>query len=182
MMLPINIHWNVFKCSFNKKSQKILEDDDIWLNAMIEGILGVLLNEKYGIALIDYINKEIVYKIMIDKDFEIKLSTILLTTNKYVVIGGQNNVNNDESQVIYKFYKIVKVKKVSKNGDVAYKYSLKFLSAHSKKSQKLLEDDDIWLNAMIEGSDGTLINGLGSTYMNKEYGQIDIFFKEIKKK
>ena len=142
-------------------------------------VFGVLLNEKYGIALIDYIKKEVTHKIVIDKDLEIKLSTILLTSNKLVVIGGQNNGSREESQVIYKFYKIVKVKKVN---STTFKYSLKFLNAHIKKSQKLLEDDDVWLNAMAEGNNGTIINGLGSTYMNKEYGQIDIFFREIKNK
>ena len=31
---------------------------------------------------------------------------------------------------------------------------------------------------MTEGGNGTIINGLGSTFMNKEYGQIYLFFKE----
>ena len=103
--------WDI-KSLVNTTNIKDIQCNDSHNNLCIlsKSILGVLLNEKYGIALIDYINKEIVHKVVIDKDFEIKLSTILLTTNKYVVIGGQNNVNNDESQVIYKFYKIVKVK------------------------------------------------------------------------
>ena len=142
-------------------------------------VIGVLLNEKYGIALVDYIKKEVSHKIIVDKDLEIKLSSILLTSNKIVVIGGQNNENSEESQVIYKFYKIIKVKKANSTNS---KYSLKFLNAHVKKSQKLLPDDDVWLNAMVEGSNGTIINGLGSTNMNKEFGQIDIFFREIKNK
>ena len=142
-------------------------------------VIGVLLNEKYGIALVDYNKKEITHKIVVDKDLEIKLSTILLTSNKLVVIGGQNNGNSEESQVTYKFYKIIKVRK---SNSTNFKYSLKFLNAHVKKSQKILPDDDVWLNAMAEGSNGTIINGLGSTYMNKEYGQIDIFFREIKNK
>ena len=142
-------------------------------------VIGVLLNEKYGIALVDYIKKEVSHKIIVDKDLEIKLSTILLTSNKLVVIGGQNNGNSEESQVIYKFFKIIKVKKANSTN---FKYSLKFLNAHVKKSQKLLADDDVWLNAMAEGSNGTIINGLGSTNMNKEFGQIDIFFREIKNK
>ena len=142
-------------------------------------VIGVLLNEKYGIALVDYIKKEVSHKIIVDKDLEIKLSTILLTSNKLVVIGGQNNGSSEESQVIYKFYKIIKVKKANSTN---FKYSLKFLNAHVKKSQKLLADDDVWLNAMAEGSNGTIINGLGSTNMNKEFGQIDIFFREIKNK
>ena len=142
-------------------------------------VIGVLLNEKYGIALVDYIKKEVSHKIIVDKDLEIKLSTILLTSNKLIVIGGQNNGSSEESQVIYKFYKIIKVKKANSTN---FKYSLKFLNAHVKKSQKVLADDDIWLNAMAEGSNGTIINGLGSTNMNKEFGQIDIFFREIKNK
>ena len=142
-------------------------------------IIGVLLNEKYGIALVDYIKKEVSHKIIVDKDLEIKLSTILLTSNKLVVIGGQNNGSSEESQVIYKFYKIIKVKKANSTN---FKYSLKFLNAHVKKSQKLLADDDVWLNAIAEGSNGSIINGLGSTNMNKEFGQIDIFFREIKNK
>jgi WD40 repeat protein len=142
-------------------------------------VIGVLLNEKYGIALVDYNKKEVSHKIIVDKDLEIKLSTILLTSNKLVVIGGQNNGSNEESQVIYKFYKIIKVKKANSTN---FKYSLKFLNAHVKKSQKLLADDDVWLNAMAEGNNGTIINGLGSTNMNKEFGQIDIFFREIKNK
>ena len=142
-------------------------------------VIGVLLNEKYGIALVDYNKKEITHKIVVDKDLEIKLSTILLTSNKLVVIGGQNNSSKEESQVTYKFYKIIKVRK---SNSTNFKYSLKFLNAHVKKSQKILPDDDVWLNAMAEGSNGTIINGLGSTYMNKEYGQIDIFFREIKNK
>ena len=142
-------------------------------------IIAVLLNEKYGLALVDYIKKEVSHKIIIDKDIEIKLSAILLTTNKLVVIGGQNNSSKEENQVVYKFYKIIKVKKLNSNN---FKYSLKFLTAHIKKAQKILPDDDIWLNAMTEGNNGTIINGLGSTYMNKEYGQIYIFFREIKNK
>ena len=142
-------------------------------------VIGVLLNEKYGIALVDYIKKEVSHKIIVDKDLEIKLSTILLTSNKLIVIGGQNNGSSEESQVIYKFYKIIKVKKANSTN---FKYSLKFLNAHVKKSQKVFADDDIWLNAMAEGSNGTIINGLGSTNMNKEFGQIDIFFREIKNK
>jgi hypothetical protein len=142
-------------------------------------VIGVLLNEKYGIALVDYIKKEVSHKIIVDKDLEIKLSTILLTSNKLVVIGGQNNGSSEESQVIYKFYKIIKVKKANSTN---FKYSLKFLNAHVKKSQKLLPDDDVWLNAMAEGSNRTIIYGLGSTNMNKEFGQIDIFFREIKNK
>ena len=142
-------------------------------------IIGVLLNEKYGLALVDYIKKEVMNKIIIDKDFKIKLSTILLTNNKFVVIGGQNNANKEESQVIFKFYKIIKVKKINSNN---LKYSLKFLNSHIKKNQKLLMDDDIWLNSMTEGNNGTIINGLGSTFMNKEYGQIYMFFNEIKNK
>ena len=142
-------------------------------------VIGVLLNEKYGIALVDYIKKEVSHKIIVDKDLEIKLSTILLTSNKLIVIGGQNNGSSEESQVIYKFYKIIKVKKANSTN---FKYSLKFLNAHVKKSQKLLADDDVWLNAMAEGSNGTIIYGLGSTNMNKEFGQIDIFFREIKNK
>ena len=142
-------------------------------------VIGVLLNEKYGIALVDYIKKEVSHKIIVDKDIDIKLSTILLTSNKQVVIGGQNNESTEESQVIYKCYKIIKVKKANSTN---FKYSLKFLNAHVKKSQKLLSDDDVWLNAMAEGSNGTIINGLGSTNMNKEFGQIDIFFREIKNK
>jgi hypothetical protein len=142
-------------------------------------IIGVLLNEKYGIALVDYNKKEVSHKIIVDKDLEIKLSTILLTSNKLVVIGGQNNGSSEESQVIYKSYKIVKVKKANSTN---FKYSLKFLNAHVKKSQKLLADDDVWLNAMAEGSNGTIIYGLGSTNMNKEFGQIDIIFSEIKNK
>ena len=173
--------WDI-KSQVNINTIKDIQCNDSHNNLCIinKSILGVLLNEKCGIALIDYINKEVIHKIIVDKDLEIKLSTILLTSNKLVVIGGQNNVSNDESQVVYKFYRIVKIKKTSKTGDVIFKYSLKFLNAHSKKTQKLLADDDIWLNAMVEGSNGTLINGLGSTYMNKEFGQIDIFFREIK--
>ena len=142
-------------------------------------IIAVLLNEKYGLALVDYIKKEVSHKIIIDKDLEIKLSAILLTTNKLVVIGGQNNSSKEENQVIYKFYKIIKVKKLNSNN---FKYSLKFLTAHFKKAKKILPEDDIWLNAMTEGNNGTIINGLGSTYMNKEFGQIYIFFREIKNK
>ena len=142
-------------------------------------ILGVLLNEKYGLALVDYIKKEITHKIIIDKDIDIKLSSILLTSSKLVVIGGQNNSSKNENQVIYKFYKIIKVKKINSNN---FKYSLKFLTSHTKKSQKYLAEDDIWLNSMSEGNNGSIINGLGSTYMNKEYGQVYIFFREIKNK
>ena len=131
-------------------------------------------NDNNGNIKSQEINKE---KIVVDKDLEIKLSTILLTSNKLVVIGGQNNGSSEESQVTYKFYKVIKVKKANSTN---FKYSLKFLNAHIKKSQKLLADDDVWLNAMAEGSNGTIINGLGSTYMNKDYGQIDIFFREIK--
>ena len=138
-------------------------------------VIAVLLNGKYGVALIDYIKKEVTHKIIIEKNLEIKLSTILLTSNKIVVIGGQNNSMKDESQVIYKYYKIIKVKKANSS---VFKYSLKFLNEHVKKSQKLTSEDDIWLNAMTEGGNGTIINGLGSTFMNKEYGQIYLFFKE----
>ena len=138
-------------------------------------VIAVLLNGKYGVALIDYIKKEVTHKIIIEKNLEIKLSTILLTSNKIVVIGGQNNSMKDESQVIYKYYKIIKVKKANSS---VFKYSLKFLNEHIKKSQKLTSEDDIWLNAMTEGGNGTIINGLGSTFMNKEYGQIYLFFKE----
>ena len=35
---------------------------------------------------------------------------------------------------------------------------------------------------MTKGNNGAIINGLGSTYINKEYGQIYIFNKEIKNK
>ena len=142
-----------------------------------KSVFAVLLNGKYGVALIDYIKKEVTHKIIIEKNLEIKLSTILLTSNKLVVIGGQNNSNKEESHVIYKFYKIIKVKKAN---STVIKYSLKFLNEHIKKCQKVLVDDDIWLNAMTEGGSGTIINGLGSTYINKEYGQIYIFFREIK--
>ena len=140
-----------------------------------KSVIAVLLNGKYGVALIDYIKKEVTHKIIIEKNLEIKLSTILLTSNKIVVIGGQNNSIKEESQVIYKYYKIIKVKKAN---SAVFKYSLKFLNEHIKKCQKVMAEDDIWLNAMTEGGSGTIINGLGSTYMNKEYGQIYMFFKE----
>ena len=141
-------------------------------------ILGVLLNEKYGLALVDYIKKEVTQKIIIDKDIDIKLSAILMTNSKLVVIGGQKNSNKEENQVIYKFYKIIKVKKINSN---IFKYSLKFFSSHIKISEKISADDDIWLNSMCEGNNGSIINGLGSTYMNEEFGQVYIFFREIKK-
>ena len=144
-----------------------------------KSILVVLLNEKNGLALVDYIKKEMTHKIIIDQDLEIKLSAILLMSNKILVIGGQNNSNKEENQVIYKLYKIIKVKKINSNN---FKYSLKLITFHIKKSQKLMDDDDIWLNSMAEGNNGTIINGLGSTYMNEEYGQIYIFNKEIKNK
>jgi len=140
-------------------------------------IMGVLLNEKYGIALVDYVKKEVTHKIIVEKNVDIKLSTILLTSNKLVVIGGQNNASKEESLVIYKFYKIIKVKKAN---STSFKYSLKILNEHIKSCPKLLPEDDIWLNAITEGSNGSIINGLGSTYMNKEYGQIYIYFKDIK--
>ena len=142
-------------------------------------ILVVLLNEKKGLALVDYIKKEITHKIILDKDLEIKLSSILLMSNKILVFGGQNNSNKEENHVIFKFYKIIKVKKINSNN---FKYSLKLITSHIKKSQKLFVDDDIWLNSMTEGNNGAIINGLGSTYMNEEYGQIYIFNKEIKNK
>ena len=138
-------------------------------------IMGVLLNEKYGIALVDYVKKEVTHKIIVEKNVDIKLSTILLTSNKLVVIGGQNNASKEESLVIYKFYKIIKVKKAN---STSFKYSLKILNEHIKSCPKLLPEDDIWLNAITEGSNGSIINGLGSTYMNKEYGQIYIYFKD----
>ena len=60
--------------------------------------------------------------------------------NKILVIGGQNNSNKEENHVLYKFYKIIKVKKINSNN---FKYSLKLITSHIKKSQKLLVDNDI---------------------------------------
>ena len=59
-----------------------------------------------------------------------------MTNCKLIVIGGQKNSNKEENHVIYKFYKIIKVKKINSNN---FKYSLKFLSSHIKISEKILD-------------------------------------------
>ena len=140
-------------------------------------IMGVLLNEKNGVALIDYIRREVINTIIVHKNIDIKLSTILLTSNKFVVIGGQNNASKEESQIIYKFYKIVKIKKANCPN---FKYSLKYINEHIRRCKKLLADDGVWLNVMEEGESGKIINGIGSTYINEKYGQIYIFYLEDK--
>ena len=140
-------------------------------------IMGVLLNEKNGVALIDYIKREVINTIIVHKNIDIKLSIILLTSNKFVVIGGQNNASKEESQIIYKFYKIVKIKKANCPN---FKYSLKYINEHIRRCKKLLADDGVWLNDMEEGESGKIINGIGSTYINENYGQIYIFYLEDK--
>ena len=78
-----------------------------------KNLLGVLLNKKYGLALIDFKQKQIVQKVVIDKNLDIKFSSIVLTTNNLIVIGGQNSINEKESQVIYKFFKLKKIHKIA---------------------------------------------------------------------
>ena len=172
--------WDIYTMRNNKTIEELkCNDSHNCLCLINKNIIGVLLNEKYGLALVDYKLKEIIEKIVIDNELSIKYSTILLTSNNLITIGGQNNEKNKDSQVIYKFYRLKKDKNNfdGKNS----KFVLKYLNTHIKKIQKKLNNDDIWLNVMIEGNNGTIINGLGSTYMNKEFGQIDLFFKETKK-
>ena len=132
--------WDINSMSNSSTIKEIqCSDSHNCLCVINKSILGVLLNEKYGLALVDYIKKEITHKIIVDKDIDIKLSAILLTNTKLLVIGGQNNSNKEENEVIYMFYKIIKVKIIKSNN---FKYSLKFLNSHIKKSEKFFDDDD----------------------------------------
>ena len=172
--------WDIYTMKNNKTIEDIkCNDSHNCLCLINKNIMAVLLNDRFGLALVDYKLKEIVEKVIIDKEMDIKYSTILLTSNNLITIGGQNNGKNKDSQVVYKFFRLKKDKNnfEGKNS----KFFLKYLNTHIKKIQKKLNSDDIWLNVMIEGNNGTIINGLGSTYMNKEFGQIDLFFREPKK-
>ena len=184
--------WDI-TTSKNKYTMKDLNCNDSHNNLCLinKNLIGVLLNKKYGLAVIDCKLKQTIQKIIIDQNLEIKFSSIMLTSNNLIVIGGQNSINEKESQVIHKFFRLKKVhKKVNQSSNMAEiihkgknkedKYIIKYLNGHVKNVPKVLPDDDIWLNAMIEGNDGMLINGFGTTILSNEMGQIDIFFREIK--
>ena len=167
--------WNIFD-AVNSYTIKNIQCSDSHNNLckINDRLIGVLLNEKYGFALIDVNKKEIIKKIMVSDNLEIKLSSILITYDNIIVIGGQNILNNKKNQIIYKFYKI------SKEGNK--KMYIKLINTHCKNKHKRSIDDDIWLNDMIEGKNNSIINGFRGSYLSEDYGQIDIFFRGSKNK
>ena len=162
--------WNIFN-AINCYTIKNIQCSDSHNNLCLinRRLIGVLLNEKYGFALIDVNKKEIIKKIMVSDNLEIKLSSILVIYNNIIVIGGQNILNNKKNQIIYKFYKVSKGENK--------KTSIKLINTHCKNKHKRSIDDDIWLNDMIEGKNHSIINGFRGSYLNEDYGQIDIFFR-----
>ena len=150
--------WNIFSAiNFYTIKNIQCSDSHNTLCKINNRLIGVLLNEKYGFALIDINKKEIIKKIMVSENLEIKLSSILITNDDIIVVGGQNILNNKNNQIIYKFYKISK-------GENKKSY-IKLISTHCKNKHKRSIDDDIWLNDMIEGKNKSLINGFRGSYL-----------------